>query len=249
MALTWNTVKPWIERNPFQTAALKPYSPALESVGGKTELTDSNGWTRIPVVPATPLSAVLLVQDTTYTSSPVNARKALLRDELTDLQEKAPLLLKGRQWPVRKTAEGLAAVGLEEGRASTWPVHGWRALCALRECQIITLNEQTKEISFYPEDIRTWSSEVETMFVEYEARYVWICPQEVNLLTWLSEKEAAGWSIPWPEADGSMEDLKKAAIQYSVSLPTKIKKEALAKRIGHAEAIQNLSKWNTKSFE
>lgn len=243
MALTWNTVKPWIERNPFQTAALKPFVPSVETVTGGSDVIDAKGWTRVSVSPATPLSAVLLAQDTLYAASPINSRHALLRDELTDLQEKAMLLLKGRQWPVRKTAEGLAAAGIQEGRASTWPVQGWRAICALRECQIVIINEEKKHISFFPEDVRTWSNEIETVFVEYEARYIWHRPTGASLALWLGAKEDAGWTLEWPVADGSMEDLKAAAVKLNLVLPPKCNKDSLTKRIGRAEAVHSLSQW------
>jgi hypothetical protein len=243
MALTWNSVKPWLERNPFQTAALKPYIPSQETVSGGDDLTDTKGWTRVAVSPATPLSAILLAQDTLYAASSANSRRALLRDELTDLQEKAMLLLKGRQWPVRKTAEGLAAVGLEEGRASAWPAQGWRALCALRECQLVVLNEDKKQIQFYPEDVRTWSKDIETIFVEYEARFIWHMPQVSQIGFWLSTQETDGWLIEWPVAEGTMDELKASANKHNLVIPPKCNKESLTKRVGRAEAVRVFSEW------
>lgn len=244
MALTWNTVKPWIERNPFQTAALKPFVPTQETVSGGSDVVDTKGWTRVNVAPATPLSAVLLAQDTLYAASPINSRHALLRDELTDLQEKAMLLLKGRQWPVRKTAEGLAAAGTEEGRASTWPAQGWRAICALRECQIVVVNEEKKHVSFFPEDVRTWSNEIDTLFVEYEARYIWHRPAGASVGLWIGEKEADGWTVEWPVAEGTMEELKSAVGKHNLVLPAKCNKDTLSKRIGRAEAVNVLAQWS-----
>lgn len=243
MALTWSSVKPWLERNPFQTAALKPYVAAQESVAVHADAVDAKGWGRIPVSPATPLSAILMAQDSTYAASSANSRRAFLRDELTDLQEKSMLLLKGRQWPVRKTAEGLAAAGIEEGRASAWPAQGWRALCALRECQIVVVNEDKKQIHFYPEDVRTWSSEIETLYIEYEARFIWDAPKGASLGLWLSEKETDGWCIEWPVAEGTMEELKASAIKLNLSLPPKCNKESLTKRVGRAESVHVFSNW------
>ncbi len=238
--LTWPSVKSWIERNPFQTAALSPFQKRDETAHCEEELESEYGMTRTPVSPATPLSAILMAQDTMYNASSVNSRRATLRDELTDLQEKACVHLKGRAWPVRKTAEGLAAVGLEEGRASAWPSIGWRALCALRECQLVVINQEKKQIQFYPEDVRTWSSEIPVYFVEYEARCVWSGAKSVG--AWLSDREHEHWSLDWPLADGSMEELKGLAEKHHESV-AKLNKDALRKRVGRAQSVSTLAQW------
>jgi hypothetical protein len=245
--IPWPTLQTWLERNPFQTAALKPYELATETVSGPTEQQASDGWTRIPVQPATPLSAVLLAQDAMYSASPLSGRRALLRDELTDLQERALLHLKGRQWPVRKTAEGLAAAGLEEGRASTWPAIGWKAICALRECQLIVVNESARSIAFFPEDVRTWSPDVDVLFVEHEARMIWVPTGTPNIRKWISDHEHEGWTIEWPLADGGMEELKSSAQTLHETLPPKINKDALRKKVGRAQSIHALLPWETKN--
>lgn len=237
-------VREWISHNPLSTACLKPFTPPKKSLEGVPDIPCEGGWTRQSVTPATPLSAVLLAQDYMYASCPLATRKSMLRDELTDLQEKSMIHLKGRQWPVRKTSEGLAAAGLEEGRASAWPAIGWNALCALRECQLVLLNEDKKQITFYPEDVRLWSSERDTLVLEHEARYLYTSPKPIHemLGLWLSEQEQQGWTIPWPEADGTMEELKAAAEKANL-VSSKLKKEVLQKRVGRAESVALFSSW------
>jgi len=249
MSVTWPIVKSWIERNSFQTAALSPYISAHETIQGARDVEEEAGWVRTPVSPATPLSAVLLSQDTVYGASLVNGRYSLLRDELTDLQEKAMIHFKSRAWPVRKTAEGLAAAGIEEGRASSWPAIGWRAICALRECQIVVINEDKKHISFYPEDVRTWSSEIEVIYVEYEARYIWTASKGHSLSKWLSDKDFAKWTIEWPLADGTMEELKASAIKHNQNIPPKTNKESLRARVGRAESISTFANWLSDTYK
>jgi len=244
--LPWTKVLSSLKMNPYKTASLAKYIPTNQTAEGPVEHIESDGWIKQSVSPATPLSAVLLYQDCIYNATIESARKALLRDETTDLQEKAVLLLKGRGWPVRKTAEGIAAIGLEEGRASTWPAIGWRALAALRECQLVLLNEEKRSIHFFPEDIRTWSSQVETIFLEYECRFIWT-KSTIHLNAWISEKESSGWSIDWPLADGTLIELRAASEKLNESSAGK-RKEALQKSVGRAQAIHQFAAWSTLQY-
>ena len=240
--LTWTQVQSWINSNPHATATLKGYISAKQSIEGDKEVTDQYGWTKTQVAPATPLSAILIAQDTIYSSSTEAGRRSLLRDETTDLQEKAVLHLKGRVWPVRRTAEGIVATGMEEGRASAWTELGWRAIATLRECQIIVVNEDKKTLAFFPEDVRAWSQEIETICVDHEARFVWTNDTaKVILVKWIGELETAGWSIDWPLTDGTMDELKSAAEKAGIS--GKAVKDVLRKKIGRSQSIQHLTSW------
>jgi hypothetical protein len=240
-AVEWTKLQSWMESNPYKTASL-PRAHIGESIHFEQDAEDTKGWKTVHVSPATPLSVVLYAQDPLYSSSTQGTRKSLLRDETTDMQEKATLHLKGRQWPVRKTAEGIAGVGLEEERHSLWTEHGWRALCALRNCQLIVLNQKSKEMTFYPEDVRTWSEEVETLFLDTAARCLYVPPKGLLLKKWIQEQEAASWAITWPLPDGSMDELK--ALADKVGVPSvKMTKDVLRRRIGEMQSLQLLEKW------
>jgi hypothetical protein len=242
--VNWTQVQQWIQMNPHKSKGLLPYVSEKDSIEGTVEKKCADGWTKSHVFPATPLSAILLSQDSMYHASSEPSRRAFLRDETTDLQEKAVLHLKGRAWPVRRTAEGIAVCGLEEGRASAGSDMGWRALCSLRECQIIVMNEETKELRFYPEDIRNWSSSVDTFCVEYECRSIWTHANPTAVLCdWLLKRETDGWKIDWPHMEGTMEELRAEASKLGEELPSKILKDALQKRIGKAQSIRNFQQW------
>jgi hypothetical protein len=243
--LNWTHVQSWIQSNPNKSASLKPYIPAKQSVEGEAQTTDEYGWTKIPVSPATPLSAVLLTQDVMYLSQSEGARGPILRNETTDCQEKAVLHLKGRAWPVRRTAEGIAAVGMNDQKVSDWTDIGWRAIAALREVQIIIVNEQAKSIQFVPEDIRAWSNEVDTICVAHDARFVWSHPSSAQILhKWIADYVTNGWSVEWPLADGTMEELKTAAAKHGIA--GKHVKDELRKKIGHSQSLQHILGWSNK---
>jgi hypothetical protein len=242
--LTWTLVQPWLLKNPQRTKCVSPFISKKNRVEGDKEVTDTDGWTKMTCVPATPLSAVMLAQDALYQATPDHARAALLRDETTDLQEKAILLLKGRTWPVRRTSEGIVACGTEEGRASSWPSIGWRAICALRECQLVVMNTEAKQLSFFPEDIRTWSRDVDTICVDSECRFVYTHATPHSILSsWIAKYEQDGWTISWPIMEGSMEELKALISKIQIALVGKHNKEALQHRIGKAQSLQLLSEW------
>ncbi len=241
--ISWPTVQTWIGSNPHQMKALAPFKWAHERIEGPEEVTDADGWTRTNVVPPTPLSAILLTQDSMYQALPEHARFSILRDTLTELQTVASNQLKGRQWPVRRTNEGLTACGLTDSRPADWTDIGWRALATLRECQIILVNQDKQTISFFPEDVRTWTSTYDTLWMDHECRYTWSSPSKPNIKEWLTAKEQSGWTIGWPEAEGTMDELKQAAQKVGETIVGKIIKDALMKRVGRAQAIQTLASW------
>jgi hypothetical protein len=241
--LAWNTVRTWLQTNPLGAQTLSAYVPATQAIHTR-ETTDADGFIRVPVVPTTPLSSILLAQDYVYQGSTESARRTMLRDETTDLQEKAILMLKGRQWPVRRTAEGIASAGMEEGRIA-WVDLGWEAIAALRECQMIVINEDKKTVHFVPEDVRTWSTDVETLIVTHDCRMLWTKPvgKTLGLGQWIAQKDADGWTIAYPLVDGTMEELKALAAKSLEVLPAKATKEVLRKRIGRSQAITHLTQF------
>jgi hypothetical protein len=243
--ITWTQVQNCCKANPYRTKKLTPFVFEKESIQGPLEQTDSDGWAKLAISPCTPLSAILFCQDSMYQASSDLYRRSLLRDETTDLQEKAVLSLKGRSWPVRKTAEGIGNCGTEEVKQSVWSDIGWEAICALRECQIVLINEDKKEIQFYPEDIRVWKSDWDIFCVDAACRHVWTHEQPNKILgLWLSKKETDGWKINWPIQTGNMEELKVALSKTNEIITGKIVKEQLQKRIGRAQSIQLLHEWS-----
>lgn len=244
--ITWTQVQTSCKSNPFKSKRLPPFVFQKESIQGPSEQIDADGWSKQSLSPATPLSAILFYQDILYQGSPEMARRGLLRDETTDLQEKAVLSLKGRAWPVRKTAEGIGACGTEESNPSAWTTYGWHAICTLRECQILVLDEDKKEIQFYPEDIRLWKSDWDIICVDRECRHIWTHKSPSKILgLWVSQKESQGWKVSWPIQTGNMEELKSAFAKTNEVASGKMNKDQLQKRIGRAQSIQTLHEWSS----
>lgn len=241
--ITWPDVRNAIRINPTKQKELSPFKMDNETVRGAQEVIDTDGFTRLDVSPATPLSAVLMLQDALYQATPEQPRRALLREETTRLQESAQVHLKGRQWPVRKTMEGISACGLEEGLPAKWTETGWNAVGSLRETQFIVINYEKKCVQFFPEEVQNWSKENDTIWVDHECKYIWT-NQPTSTPQWLVKKELdEGWEIQWPLVDGTMVELKEMAAKLNESFSGKVTKDVLRKRIGRAQSISTLMKW------
>jgi hypothetical protein len=239
--ISFEKVKEWVSKNHSHPVKLCVYR-GKDTVDISEDSKQSDGWNKRLITPSTPLSAVLMLQDDMYNAIPSTARYSQLREETTQLQEKATLHLKGRSWPVRRTAEGLAGVGLEEEKHSLWTALGWRALCYLRECQIIVFNESLKSIDFYPEDIRIWSKERPVYIMDATAHTVLISPENYNILTWICNQEKDGYTVMWPHMDGTLEEIKTAAVSVGES-SVKITKDKLGAKVGRAQAVKVLKSW------
>ena len=235
------TLQGWMKKNPFQESSLPAYTNT-EKARNEQESVQKDGWSKHIVMPSTPLSAILLMQDDIYASSPITARNSHLRDETTTLQERAVTQLKGRAWPMRKTAEGIASVGLEEERHSLWTPIGYRALCNLRECQLVVLQETTHVLTFYPEDVRCWSKDIPVYILDSYAHMIHTPPESFTLISWLLQQEA-NFAIEWPEQEGTMEELKAIAGKIGEST-AKIVKASLQKKIGRTQSINALKEWS-----
>ena len=239
--LSWSTVQTWISKNPHKTLHIAQTSLSTQVA----EIPDDElpEWTTSEVSPATPLSCILFLQDATYRNLHESARAAYLRETCTTLQESAALQCKGRQWPVRKTAEGLAEVCLET--CGSYSALGLRALAYLQNVQCVYLNEQLRNITTTPEDLRTWSADKEILFLQSDMRAVYHPPKGFgtkNLSQWLSNKEQDGWIVQYPiaEATLSMDELKTLLEKHNEIIPPKSVKETLRKRLGRAQSIRIL---------
>jgi len=239
--ISFAKVKEWVSKNHSEPVKLTVIQK-LDTAKPSEDATNGDGWSKRLVKPTTPLSAILTLQDDMYLAIPSTARYSQLRDETTELQEKASLHLKGRGWPVRRTAEGLSGVGLEEEKHSTWTPLGWRALCILRECQIVTFDEIQKTVVFYPEDIRLWSSGRPTYIMDSTAHTILMPPAGYSLLKWIQMQEVLGYLVAWPHQVGTMEEIKAAAVAAGVAT-VKITKDLLGAKVGQAQAIKHLKSW------
>jgi hypothetical protein len=69
------------------------------------------------------------------------------------------------------------------------------------------------------------------------------------LSTWLSTVEQKGWTVQWPEVEGTKTELIDKLIMYPDWKETdrKMLKETLAARLGRLQTISTFTKWTMKN--
>ena len=241
MSVTANLLKEWIASNPHRGVHL----PMMRDHALKPQPTSANNvWQTVAIEPATPLSCIQYILDPMYNFIPTNHRATLLREKCTELESSFTTILKGRQFPVRKTAEAIIAACT--GGSNSCSALGWKALAGLFELQIVWFDETQKLMQFYPEAVDEWTSDKTIVFCSNLANQVWIPPSSFtnrDFPNWLAQKEHAGWKIKYNEAEGTMEELKELGQKLGDSCMVKTNKAELQKRLGRLRAIKSLGTW------
>ncbi len=236
--ISFDLLKTWLAANKNTSKInLRINEDAIEEV-------KTNGWKSQAIEPATPLSCILYLTDPMYVHIPTTSRPSILREKCTELESSFTSILKGRQFPVRRTAEAIIAAST--GGSDSCSTLGWNALCRLFECQIVWFDEGTKLLQFYPSDVCEWEQEKPIYFISCLANQVWITPEGWNqgeLGVWLANKEADGWRVKYEEADGTMEELKELASKIGFNMSVKVNKAELQKQLGRAKAVKHLATW------
>jgi hypothetical protein len=121
----------------------------------------------------------------------------------------------------------------------TWELD--RALAHIFEYQKVIVDEANKTVVFIPGNPAVWSSERPVWIVGVGSRTVFHKGAEHdcrrNVLSWLEGREDDGWTIKWPEAEGTMEEMKGRIAPR----PGKLKKQEMAAILGRVESIRNLA--------
>lgn len=161
-----------------------------------------------------------------------------VRDTSFQLQEKAVNTIRGnRKLTKVSMAEALSAMNptVEQTKKVALILH------QLYEVQTVCVDVDAKKVWTVPEDLRRWSS-APTLWIDARCEHMidWSASKEVNLGEWLSDREDDGWTIEWPVAEGSFEEIKQKVTERHV-LPRvpKPKKEDWAKTLGRCEAIEH----------
>jgi hypothetical protein len=225
-----------IDHNPHKNTTLRWCEPT-STEGSSHETWDT--FTAQPLNPPGALSILLLKADPMYELGSLALRKQILTEHLLQLHERVDKELIGRRFPRKKIQDLLA--GQISAQSPTPSALLEEVLCELFHIQKIKLNRRTKSISCFPPDLRLWRADRPILFSDDENCWKFTPIQQESFLTWLLNKEEEGWALPWPTADGRMEEIK-AALQHQNSIPEgKHKKDELASILGRKQAISILS--------
>jgi hypothetical protein len=239
MAVLFPSIYDWIDKNPNKSIALTPFV-LLEKEGGGTQSWDI--FDLVPLRPSGTTSSFLVHQNSLYRMSQGNLRKQLLRETILELQQRVDKEINGRKFPKKKIQEAL-------GRELSIKPNSMEPLlesvfAELFQIQKIHIDSEKKEITFFPEDLRTWKSKIPLLFSKDSNHF--LCEPKSgtfdfsNLASWLCQKESENWKIDWPISAANLSILKEQMIQAQLTIPEKAKKEELSKIVGKQEAIKAL---------
>jgi hypothetical protein len=232
-----------IREHPFGKACVAPFSKENQEIRQLRGSSDAEllwGARVRPLAPARLTTAWLLGEDPLMALAGSGYRNTEVRDKTFTLQEEAGEKLRGnRKLPKAKVADALAALKPTVDQTKIVAA----VLYALRQIQTVCFDEAGKTLWTVPEDLRIWSRGRRTLWVDArcERMLEWdAAPPPFGL--WLSQREAEGWTIPWPEAEDTFEELKeKMRGEPGEPKGKGFKKVDWARALGRLDAVKHLA--------
>jgi len=259
------------EHNPNRSRTLASLAQAPLKVDTSLDKLGLKGYTAASISPSGILSILACISDPNYYAlAPKHARTHMLIELSTSLQEQTDKLTHANLVRKRKKIHDLIGAAYNgaffEDKEYMELFH---AIGSMRNLQFVLMKEavqdkiedheteydttQKGEILFSSPP-NTWKHSTPTWVVDYRAQWVAVPTEQhaVNmnqwLSIWLSTVEQKGWTVQWPEVDGTKTELIDKLIMYPDWKETdrKMLKETLAIRLGRLQTMTTFTKWTTK---
>ena len=249
---TFENLKDIFTKNKFQSECVPQIQIEQHVSDRDNAVKEEEGWIRRPLGPGGPMALVLRVKNYLYRTATQPLQKGILREAITDAQNDAVEVLKGRRWPARRVSEALSSClgyKIPEDAKSAWNDLCYAVVCELGEIQIMILDPEHKVLAFAPEDLRLWKRNVPIYAMSMDGRWIFCGGDEDEswnpsmLGAWISKMSDAGWKIDWPMAEGTMESMREVLEDAGVPVEGRLKKDELARRAGKTAAIRILADW------
>jgi len=233
-----------IDKNPFKNSCPSPYNSVKKDIIRLTSPTTQ--WTSVkrPLDPPRLTTAWLCLEDPLMLIAGAGYRAIEVRDKSFALQGEALSVIRGnRKLTKAKMADALNSLNPNEDQTKIIA----RILLALKHVQTVCYNEVKKTVWTMPEDLRAWSTSLRTIWIDSRVENYLDFSESpaVHLGQWLSDRELEGWTIEWPVAEDSYEDMKRIALEKGLVVRplegTKAKKDDYARVLGRAYAIGHLA--------
>jgi len=256
-----NILKEWANKNPHSHATLKRARAMMDNTRNSEYVTstfklirsnDGNGlWYMEDLEPANMVSFILWYRDPLYRTADKKLRQQLYTESLLELQNELEQNITGTPWSrFRKRF----VERLNTGTSTTMTIKdrpAYEAFWASRlDVQLVKITthvvHEGKHVSFVP-SVETWTADKPIIFVDENFESVFIAPEDGyekrTLLKWLGDIEDDGWTVDWPLADGSKDELDAAVIPLLsyTTVPEKAKKAELAVIVGKYRALEHLN--------
>jgi len=256
------------EHNPNRSRTLITVSQAPLKVDTSLDKLGLKGYTAATIAPSGILSILACIDDPNYYAlAPKHARTQMLIDLSTSLQQQTDNLMQPSLVRKRKKIHDLIGAAYNgaffEDKEYLDLFH---AIGTMRNLQFILMKEAVQD-KIEDHDVQynsslkgeiifssppnTWKRNTPTWVVDYRAQWVAIPSEqhavEMNqwLSTWLSTIEQKGWTVQWPEVEGTKVELIDKLIVYPDWKETdrKMLKETLSLRLGRLQTISLFTKW------
>jgi hypothetical protein len=229
-----------LEKNPFRDRCVTAFVKDKVDIRRMESKDELWGFRICHVSPPRLTTAWRMSEDPLMVIAGDGYRASEVRDRAFELQEEAVKNLRGNR-KLTKAKMGDAMSAIKPTSDQTKVVAA--ILYHLKRIQTVCFDQQTKTVWTVPEDYRAWSNKMPTLWVDQHCERM--LEGSANLGQWLSDRDDEGWTITWPVAEGTMEEIKSKAMHMGLvprpsELGAKIKKEDWAKSLGRAEAIQKL---------
>lgn len=193
--------------------------------------------------PARLTTAWLMLEDPLMIMAGSGYKSTEVRDRTFELQKEAMANLRGNR-KLTKVKMGDALSSLKPTTDQTKVIA--LILFHLKQIQTVCFDDVEKKVWTVPEDLRAWSSERKTLWVDSRCERFLDWQESVpNFGSWVAERESEGWVIEWPVAEGSLEEMKEKMAPLGIvpkpaEVGAKVKKDDWARCVGRWEAIQHL---------
>jgi len=260
------------EMNPNRGRTLATLAQTPLKIDSSLDKLGLKGYTAASISPSGILSILACITDPNYYAlAPKHARTQMLIELSTSLQEQTDKLTHANLIRRRKKIHDLIGAAYNgaffEDKEYMELFH---AIGCMRNLQFILMkeavqdkiedhdveyNSSLKGEILFSSPPNTWKHDTPTWVVDYRAQWVAIpseqCAVPMNqwLSTWLSTVEQKGWTVQWPEVEGTKTELIDKLIMYPDWKETdrKMLKETLALRLGRLQTMSIFTKWIMKT--
>ena len=249
------SLKSWAAVNPNRKTIVPPIEIQVISdtqEGQDAPATVAGNLIPVPLDPPGPVSLYLWKTDPEFRAGTSQLRRTILRDTILSIHARVEAELRGHRWSRKKILEQLSAQQTAAISPPTDTPELDLALCFLFGYQKLIVDEANRKVKFFPTDPRTWSAELPVWGSSLGSRAVLHRKNEesvgVAIAAWVSGREEDGWKIQWPEAEGTLEEIKKKMSDQGIGVGPRIdkpKKADYSLAFGRAESISHLTKIGT----
>ncbi len=249
--LTLETLKTWAAANRHRDATLKVDKHLCPQhnnyVMDTYKFAGSEPWQMISLDPAGLLAFCLWIRDPLFRAGEGLLRRQLLNEGYISMRESfehaAPSRRRRRMVEMFENGIGNAEAADVEAYWATW--------ATVMQCQFVRIgSRESKTIAFSP-PLNQWTAHKPVYYVDTGCETIFLPPEggsveRRSLAVWTSDREADGWTVAWPVADGTKEEMERRLmpVMNQVRVSERAKKAEIAAALGRHDGLEALMRFS-----